>query len=377
MATKLLYFHYDEQNCKVSPLLTDKINSVFKQIQENFKLPEKPENYLLLCPFPVEISSKTVEEVFKDVSDGSHIHVLRKDDYSKLTAFCNDNFHIVRFHALTMYPQDSNLLRTIHNMHRRVQQIYNCKYDFSKSIPNEVYANKQGIQLIDSLNKWFSTFMSWPEQLKCQHCNGELKFAEYRPPTKAEKANGAAEVERFYCPHCKSALRLPIYEDPINLFNTIKKGYSTEFCVLFGAILRSFNFHVRLLRNLSINHFWLEVYVQELQRYVFVDPVCGTIDTPYNRNIVLVVAVGLYECCNVTYKYSRNASENPQQNMIDLKVDKFLNLRNQMWSAKIPTDQITNIEQMNNNDKTHVQENPPEPAREFDSKRFDITPCTL
>ena len=348
-----LTFVYNQQKFDVQADNNETVISIFEQVKKNFNFTENSENYVLLCPFLVEINQQTVKDAFKNLLDPNEIYITLKTDSQQMKEFCQKMFPFLRYKAIMIDNAAIDLLDTLHVMHRKVMNIYNSTFDFKSIVPKNLFDDSKDLESISKLNQWFSTVFQWRGPHQCQHCRGKVEFHEIRPPTKKEKELGAAQVIRYFCSHCQSALRVPDYENPEIIFQNIKSGFSGEFCIVFGTILRQFGFHVRLLKNFGFNHYWLEVFVPSLQRYVHVDPVMGTTNAPLQLEIGTkchishIVAVGPYECSDMTYRYTKNMEailQEREEYCHEEVFQQILSLRNSMWSYGLSESEKSEVE---------------------------------
>lgn len=100
------------------------------------------------------------------------------------------------------------------------------------------------------------------------------------------------------------------HNDPLILLDT-RVGRCGEWANCFGAILRSFDFHVRECHNVFEDHVWVEV--RTLGRWTHCDPCENVIDKPlmykvgWGRGVVLCLSYSVAEGCrDTTWRYNHN-----------------------------------------------------------------------
>ena len=363
-----------------------------------FKLNLPLSSYLLQIPQKIEITEETIGSLFQTTDDLIDVHLTLKEDYDFIENFCNNVFPSLKYEALMMSPLLTIMLPNIHEMHKKIQIIYNCSYDFNSLIPPKIYEGKSELELIRSLLSWFNRneIMKWYlDSLYCNDCHSLMVFVNRCPPTVSQKQKGADQCFLYQCKECERKKRFPNYNSVETLLEE-KEGTSGGFCLVFGAILRYFGFDLRIVTILNsyINNYWLEVYIESLKKYVHVDPTLGDIDAPLHYEIALkpfihtsvysellkpgifnsiqnlnsnyprydltrlyVVAVGLYDCMDVTPKYTQNIERIIWERSKEIPEEYFqqmIQMRHLMWSyglegdMKEKYDEIYYNELMNN-----------------------------
>jgi peptide-N4-(N-acetyl-beta-glucosaminyl)asparagine amidase len=138
-------------------------------------------------------------------------------------------------------------------------------------------------QYVKALLKWFKKdYFSWCNKPKCPKCgqnDKNLKVISYvSKPNESELKYLAYKTEVYLCNQCQVEIRFPRCNNPIILLET-KTGRCSEWSNLFGAILYTCGFKVRLINNFE-DHVWNEFYNEEEQRWVHLDSCEEAYDTP-------------------------------------------------------------------------------------------------
>ena len=105
-------------------------------------------------------------------------------------------------------------------------------------------------------------------------------------------------------------IRFPRCNNPIILLET-KTGLCSEWSNLFGAILYTVGFKVRLINNFE-DHVWNEFYNEEEQRWIHLDSCEEAYDTPlvyeqgWGRNMTFILGLSDDGLVEVTPRYVKD-----------------------------------------------------------------------
>jgi peptide-N4-(N-acetyl-beta-glucosaminyl)asparagine amidase len=97
-------------------------------------------------------------------------------------------------------------------------------------------------------------------------------------PSAEDRENGASRIESYKCKDDGVVTRFPRYNNPVKLFET-KTGRCGEYANAFTAICIALGHNARKCLDWT-DHVWTEVYVDEMQRWVHLDPCDGYYDEP-------------------------------------------------------------------------------------------------
>ena len=219
------------------------------------------------------------------------------------------------------------------------------------------------------LLKWFKhDFFTWCNKPKCPFCNttDNLKPITYSGnPNEEEKKFLAYKTEIYFCEKCKNSnVRFPRYNNAIKLLET-KTGRCSEYSNIFGAILYSVGFKVRLINNFE-DHVWNEFYSPEEKRWVHLDSCEQAYDTPlmyeqgWGRVMTFILGLSEYELVEVTPRYIKNWGEVSKRRSEKMKSKLEIIVKN--FNNKI--DNELNNEQKKIRDETRINE-----IKEFEIKK--------
>ena len=216
-------------------------------------------------------------------------------------------------------------------------------------------------QYVKALLKWFKKdYFSWCNKPKCPKCgqnDKNLKVISYvSKPNESELKYLAYKTEVYLCNQCQIEIRFPRCNNPIILLET-KTGRCSEWSNLFGAILYTCGFKVRLINNFE-DHVWNEFYNEEEQRWVHLDSCEEAYDTPlvyeqgWGRVMTFILGMSDDGLVEVTPRYVKNwkiISERRSEKM-EIKLSTILeDVNNEMMKGVSPEEKI-NIENRRKNE---------------------------
>ena len=210
-------------------------------------------------------------------------------------------------------------------------------------------------QYVKILLKWFKKdYFSWCNKPKCPKCgqnDKNLTVITYKgTPNEQEKKYLAYKTEVYKCNQCQIEIRFARCNNPIILLET-KTGRCSEWSNLFGAILYTCGFKVRLINNFE-DHVWNEFYNEEEQRWIHLDSCEEAYDTPlvyeqgWGRVMTFILGMSDDGLVEVTPRYVKDwkiVSERRSEKMV-IKLGNILEKWNQKWSEGFTNEQKKNIE---------------------------------
>ena len=210
-------------------------------------------------------------------------------------------------------------------------------------------------QYVKILLKWFKKdYFSWCNKPKCPKCgqnDKNLTVITYKgTPNEQEKKYLAYKTEVYKCNQCQIEIRFARCNNPIILLET-KTGRCSEWSNLFGAILYTCGFKVRLINNFE-DHVWNEFYNEEEQRWIHLDSCEEAYDTPlvyeqgWGRVMTFILGMSDDGLVEVTPRYVKDwkiVSERRSEKMV-IKLGNILEKWNQKWSGGFTNEQKKNIE---------------------------------
>lgn len=320
------------------------VSSIFDMVKDAFQLKNPPEDYCLLHSFKkIDINETTFAEAFGELGDINEIHIGLKNEIAIIDSFCEKHAASLKYEAIMMDSRIVDFLKDLYSLHKKIIRMYESQIDFTTIVPKEV-AVGEDIDLLKNITKWFTEqFMQWQEAPQCDYCSTTMEFTCFAQPRSADKVLGADKARKYTCQSCNAAKRIPQYEIVESILNT-RKGQSSEYSILLGSILRFFGFEIRIVKEALLHHYWLEAFCNNLGRFVSVDPVSGFVDAPLqlevgnSAQITRVLAAGVYECVDVTPRYTMNIEYVIYRRDKEVPEEYFqqiINMRNSMWSYGI------------------------------------------
>ena len=261
--------------------------------------------------------------------------------------------------------------------------------EIKKIIPSRP-ENANSEQYIKLLLKWFKKdYFSWCNKPKCPKCgqnDKNLSVITYTgKPNENELKYLAYKTEIYICNICQTEIRFPRCNNPIILLET-KTGRCSEWSNLFGAILYTVGFKVRLINNFE-DHVWNEFYNEEEQRWIHLDSCEEAYDTPlvyeqgWGRNMTFILGLSDDGLVEVTPRYVKDwkiiKERRSEKNEIKLKniLENFnkrimmninekekINIENRrkneikMFEEKIKKDLGENLDNLEENDNIKDEE---------------------
>jgi peptide-N4-(N-acetyl-beta-glucosaminyl)asparagine amidase len=164
--------------------------------------------------------------------------------------------------------------------------------------------------LAKELMAWFkNSFFKWTDKPICPSCNIKTEGAgKQGNPTAEEREDDAQRVEVYECLQCKSQVRFPRYNNPIKLLET-RNGRCGEWANCFALFCRSVGLETRYIMD-NLDHVWVEIWAEELQRWIHCDPCENVMDTPlmyengWNKKYSYVIAFAKDHVIDVTWRYT-------------------------------------------------------------------------
>ncbi|KAI1722323.1 thioredoxin domain-containing protein [Ditylenchus destructor] len=166
-------------------------------------------------------------------------------------------------------------------------------------------------ELAKQLLQWFKeSFFEWVNKPNCESCGKKAVPANNCNNvvcTPEEKSDGANRVEIYSCTDCNIEVRFPRYNNPGKLLET-RRGRCGEWANCFALCCRAAGLETRWVND-SLDHVWVEIWSDDLQRWVHCDPCENVIDTPlmydkgWRKKYSYVFAFGRDHVRDVTWRY--------------------------------------------------------------------------
>eukprot|EP01112_Ceratiomyxa_fruticulosa_P018873 TRINITY_DN6100_c0_g1_i1.p1 TRINITY_DN6100_c0_g1~~TRINITY_DN6100_c0_g1_i1.p1 ORF type:complete len:779 (-),score=156.88 TRINITY_DN6100_c0_g1_i1:97-2433(-) len=181
-------------------------------------------------------------------------------------------------------------------------------------IPLEVQSLPRGEKQIRDLLAWFKNdFFKWVNEPPCERCQSPTKMVGMGVPDLEETMNMANRVENYQCTNCSSFTRFPRYNNPGRLLET-RKGRCGEWANAFTLCCRALGYDSRWIHD-HTDHVWTEVFWEEKNRWVHLDPCENQMDTPlvyekgWGKHLSYIFAFSVDGITDVIHRYSRKWNE--------------------------------------------------------------------
>lgn len=287
--------------------------------------------------------------------------IISKDRYNKMKGLRGILESSIA--AMNDLPTEAdNIIASINHMKSFIKHYYEadgCFDKFYESMPLDLLQSESEEENLKTLTHWFKTeFFTFIHTPKCQCCNNETKGVGSSFPTLYESKGLASRTEVFKCFKCGAMIRFPRYDLPERLLET-RCGRCSEFANVFTGMLLALGFDARIVVDLT-DHVWSEVWLEDKQRYVHVDPCEDIIDAPYTyevgwgKKLTWIFAIGKNEVYDVTRRYTKdyNAVVARRSAMVPEDVcAKLVNLRNQQYQSKLTQEEKNEIAHKNELDQ--------------------------
>lgn len=293
----------------------------------------------------------TLEETF--VIQRSILLLISRVKYEKLKKL-SPALESAALAAQELSQQNYELIVTIGHIKSFVDNYYKGE-TFDKllsAMPIDQMVSESAEENLKVLTHWFKTeFFTFVHNAKCKVCGNETQGTGSTYPTEYEAQGYANRVELYKCSKCGAVTRFPRYDNPERLLET-RKGRCAEFANVFTGMLLAFGFDARIVVDLT-DHVWSEVWLDDKQRYVHVDPCEDIVDAPYTyevgwgKKLTWIFAIGPHEIRDVTRKYTKNynavlARRSPL--VSEEWLTNFLKFRNAQWRVGVSKDIIDDLD---------------------------------
>lgn len=115
------------------------------------------------------------------------------------------------------------------------------------------------------------------------------------------------------CAKCDNLTPFPRYND-LNILLETRRGRCGEWANVFTLLCRCLGWDTRIV-HCQTDHVWTEVYSDSRKRWLHCDPCENVCDNPlmyeigWNKRLSYVIAYGLEELQDVTWRYTSNHKE--------------------------------------------------------------------
>ena len=222
-------------------------------------------------------------------------------------------------------------------------------------------------QYVKLLLKWYKKeYFSWCNKPKCPKCgqnDKNLTIVSYKgKPNESELKYLAYKTEVYICNNCQLEVRFPRCNNPIILLET-RTGRCSEWSNLFGAILYTCGFKVRLINNFE-DHVWNEFYNEEEQRWIHLDSCEQAYDTPlvyeqgWGRVMTFILGMSDDGLVEVTPRYVKDWKiiKERRSEKMEIKLGNILEDVNKKMTCGISQEEKNNIENRRKNEIKDFEE---------------------
>ena len=242
--------------------------------------------------------------------------------------------------------------------------------ELQQKIKEIIPARTEGLtseQYVKALLKWYKKdYFTWCNKPKCPKCSQNDKnltvISRVEKPNESELKYLAYKTEVYLCNQCQIEVRFPRCNNPIILLET-KTGRCSEWSNLFGAILYTCGFKVRLINNFE-DHVWNEFFNEEEQRWIHLDSCEEAYDTPllyeqgWGRVMTFILGMSDDGLVEVTPRYVKDwkiISERRSEKM-EIKLSTILEDVNKKMLSGINPEEKINIENRRKNEIKSFEE---------------------
>ena len=164
------------------------------------------------------------------------------------------------------------------------------------------------------LLRWFKyEFFKWAGTIPCESCGKGTGNVGSMRPNGEEMRHGAGIVEAHKCGECQHVTRFPRYNDPVKLLQT-RRGHCGEWANCFTLCCIALGFEARHVVD-HTDHVWTEVWVEDMGRWVHMDPCESRFDAPlmyeggWGKKLTYVIAYSNEGVVDVTRRYTKKFAE--------------------------------------------------------------------
>lgn len=310
---KIFVHHFDKDilNCTT-------IRAFFDiQLLPFFNFEQSYDNYLLFTNKPHEIDDEKLS-ILRLSHDGKNqnVAILNKYEFTEVQHYCDT----VLPSLLSVSAQTSQTgialasnINFIRGLYMNAINDENASFMLSM-IPEEILSKPQ-LDRVQALLQWFQElpFTQEDGSIHCYHCETPTKMVllpDRHRVSLEEHQKGAIYTIFFKCDKCGTILRVPRYASaPFIKSNHVH--FEEDSVFLFLSALKAVSIDSRIV-FIPPSMFCIEFWSDEKQRYVHVDPYQNIIDFPlvyqseYQMRVLYAIAVGEFECLDVTSRYSVN-----------------------------------------------------------------------
>ncbi|CAG9564226.1 unnamed protein product [Danaus chrysippus] len=159
--------------------------------------------------------------------------------------------------------------------------------------------------LLMELIVWFKhKFFKWVDQPACDKCGGKTILVDV---TSIKTDSETCRAELYECSRGHDVV-FPRFNDPGTLLRT-RRGRCGEWANCFTLMCRALGYDTRYVYD-TTDHVWCEVFDQDSQRWLHVDPCEGCMNSPlmyehgWGKSLQYIIAFSRDDLQDITWRYS-------------------------------------------------------------------------
>ncbi|OHT17496.1 hypothetical protein TRFO_02525 [Tritrichomonas foetus] len=326
------------------------INQFFEEeIKPHFKL-DDISNYILFSFKPQEINDQRMSALH--LKEYSLVAILEKSDYEDVNNYCDLILPSLLFESTKLYVQNIKIIKSINIARELIIRAFSPdnRAIMLSLMPIKEFNEKSDIELVIAALDWFKNKFNIDPSVKCKYCHSKAVYYRKDNVTLYERDKGAVHTNVFKCPNCGAHIRKPRF---LNTLEIVKQNFTCreDNVFLFLSVLKALSVEARIV-IIPPRFYLIEFYSTEQQRFIHLDPYQFTFDAPltyeghWRMKVREVVAIGEFECVDVTPRYSRRRNSIPttiQRYERKNIFEKIIKAKNIMYQAYLPPDEKQRI----------------------------------
>lgn len=356
--------HYKNQQFTTNFFPSDTLNTIFLACKDQFCIPEDAATFVFYTNGKKDITNDQIGNSLK-LDEAKRMYLITKQDLNIINQFLANQYPSIRYESLSIFSPLMNVLTRLHSLHEAIYNITDetCAQMLSV-LPHDEIKSTKDHQLVRVVVNWLAnSFFQFSPDPVCHLCSEKTIFVGYQTPTQSEVEEGLQTAEKYQCVSCEAISR-QLRTKNIQYLIQNPSGKADEASLLLYTALKSLKFSVRIVVNLDTNHTWVEFFSASLKRYIQADPIEQIVDEPlvyekwWQHPHSRVVAIGVYECKDVTLKYTTLGSTDAVNILMKKPLTDLITLRNGMWNSSANEKMIQHLKSCQNQDD-HKHDRPP------------------
>ena len=316
--------------------------SLFEQIKLKMGIDGPAANYLFWHKKPYEIAPIPLGTLGLSANELNSIIIISKKDYKTIDSYMNSYFPNIVSETLQCPIECLQILDQLNSFRSQFKIVFEnlpkIKSMVNSILPLKTLETVKGDEKLKKILDWFcSSFFQYTRTIFCHNCGKPTVLEGIGPILQSEIQGMPFLVEVYHCQSCGARTRFPWFSNPLVLLQK-PVGKEHQAIILMLSILSSLDYTVRIVSNF-VDHQWLEVWSEESQRYICIDPMAKTFDCPllyecgWKMRLNYILAISQYECADVTKRYSMDhdkLAEFRDNNKFSQWINKSIAFKNQV-----------------------------------------------